>query len=136
MNNYSTISNLFLFLLLNVIIINHFHFSVNAFVCEITLVDGSPNQILTTHCLANGQDFGNGTMDPYTTFSYVTPVVDGQRSVITCDMALGNLQGKFQVFDSDVDGGRCRVRALDWRVDENGLFALIDNAFVQRYHWP
>lgn len=123
-------SKFIFFLVLNI-------FSAKAFDCEITLVDGSPNQILTAHCQSNGRYLGNATMDPYVTASFLAPVVDNQRIVATCDMALGsNLRGNFQVFDSDEDRERCTRRALDWRVDENGLYVLIDHAFVQRHRWP
>ncbi|KAH6816140.1 hypothetical protein C2S51_020960 [Perilla frutescens var. frutescens] len=109
--------------------------SATAFNCEVTLVDGSANQGATAHCLANGSDLGRGTMDPYATFSFVTPVVENQRTIMTCDITLGNLHGRFDLFDSNADAQRCALRALDWRIDENGLFILIDHVFVQRYRW-
>ncbi|KAK4406042.1 hypothetical protein Sango_0610700 [Sesamum angolense] len=101
-------------------------FPVRAYNCEVTLINGSTNQALTAHCLANGTDVGTTTLDPAGFVSFLTPVAGDQRTVATCDLTLGNLHGRFDVFDSNEDRSRCSVRALSWRIDESGLYVFVD----------
>ncbi|KAL2230191.1 UNVERIFIED_CONTAM: hypothetical protein Sindi_1613500 [Sesamum indicum] len=127
--------NILFFLLLLSASNSNFIFSVGAYDCVVTLINGSTNQVLTAHCQANGTDVGTTTLDPAGTASFLTPVAGDQRTVATCDMTLGNLHGRFDVFDSNEDRSRCAVRALSWRIDESGLYVFANQQWYQRYHW-
>ncbi|KAK4425349.1 hypothetical protein Salat_1728900 [Sesamum alatum] len=126
---------LFFYLLLSAFNPYNFIFQVHAYDCEVTLINGSTNQVLTAHCQSNGTDVGTTTLDPAGTGSFLTPVAGDKRSVASCDMTLGNLHGHFDVFDSDIYRSACAVRALSWRVDESGLYVFLDQQWSLKYHW-
>lgn len=120
-----------------VLLINPYVFSVNAFNCRISIINGgSADKMLDLHCLENGKDVGSTSVYPTQSATFTAPL-DNERIVATCDVTLGNLKGRFDMFDSNIDGKQCAVRSVVWLVNENGLFVWSNNkVYVLKYRWP
>ncbi|KAI3469917.1 hypothetical protein Pfo_026580 [Paulownia fortunei] len=134
MTLFSSKNLLLLFFLLNAFI--PFGFPLTLYDWQVLIANDSKNQALTTHCYTNGDDIGTRTLGPSDKQAFLSPVLVKERSLASCDMTLGKLHGRFDVFDSDRDSHRCVDKTCIWKVNENGLFLVINGQLVLVYQWP
>lgn len=130
---FSSIDLLLLLLVCNALI--HFGRSLTLFDWTIQITNDSRNTSLATECWANGDSVGAKSIAPLARQAFLCHVLVKQTSRATCDMSLGNLRGRFDVFDSNRDSKRFRDRACLWVVNENGLFLSIASQLLLQYRW-
>lgn len=110
--------------------------SVTLFSWTIQLTNRSRNTTLVTECQANGKPIGARSIHPESDQAFLCDVIVKKRSVATCDLRLGDLHGRFDVFDSKRDLRRCKDKACLWVVNEIGLSVFLGPLLEFQYGWP
>ncbi|KAK6138497.1 hypothetical protein DH2020_027758 [Rehmannia glutinosa] len=105
------------------------HWTQWELVLEEILISNDSKSNANYTLLPNGDDIGTSALGPSEDRAFLCPVLVKERTLASCDMTLGKLHRRIDVFDSDNDSDKCTDKTCIWHVNEDGFFLTL-NGFL------
>ena len=109
----------------------------NIYDYDIEIYNGSYHTSLVTTCTTSYMPLGTVTIKRRSPQIFQCGYLDGERSMLTCNVTMGKLHGGFTFFNSGRDHlTNCKDLMCSWIVDERGLSMRKGGREVLHYRWP